>query len=70
MLHYNHDCIHTHTPLVSLDNRSNTVAIAGGVAGGLVVLGILSLLSSIVVAVKLRKRGRYSYIASYKHFPS
>ena len=62
MLHYNHDCVHTHThtPLVPADNRSNTAAIAGGVVGGLVVLGILSLLSSIVVAVKLRKRGRYS----------
>ena len=52
--------VYTHTPLVPSDNRSNTAAIAGGVAGGLVILGILSLLSSIVVAVKLSKRGRYS----------
>ena len=65
MLHYNHDCVtHTciHTPLVPSDNRSNIAAIVGGVAGGLVILGILSLLSGIihVVAVKLSKRGRYS----------
>ena len=66
VFHYNHDCAHTHThthtPLVFLDNRSNTAAIAGGVAGGLVILGIMSLLSGIihVLAVKFSKRGRYS----------
>ena len=61
MLHYNHDCVHTHacTPLVPSDNKSTIAAIVGGVAGGLVVLGILSLLSGIViVAVKLSKRGK------------
>ena len=50
---------HTHTPLVPLDNRSNTAAIVGGVAGGLVALGIMSLLS-IIVTMKLSKRGKYS----------
>ena len=62
MLHYNHDCVHTHarTPLVPLDNRSNIAAIIGGVACGLVIiLGIMSLLSGIViVAVKLSKRSK------------
>ena len=64
MLQHNYDCVHTptHTPLVPLDNRSNIAAIVGGVAGGLVVLGIMCLLSGIihVVAVKLSKRGRYN----------
>ena len=63
MLHYNHDCVHTQcharTPLVPSDNRSNIAAIIGGVACGLVILGIMSLLSGIViVAVKLSKRGK------------
>ena len=60
---YNLDCVHTvthtHTPLVPLDNRSNIAAIVGGVAGGLVALGIMSLLSGIIiVAMKLSKQGK------------
>ena len=52
---HTHNIMHTHTPL---DNQSNVAAIVGGVVGGLVVLGIISLIFGIIiVAIKLRKRG-------------
>ena len=67
MLHYDHDycaTLQTHTPtsLVPLDSSYtyNTAALVGGVVGGLVALGIMCLLSSIliIVAVKLSKQGK------------
>ena len=65
---------HTHTSLVPLDSSCtcSTAAIVGGIVGGLVALGIMCLLSSIImiVAVKLSKQGKYNIIASYKHSPS
>ena len=60
MIVHVHTHTHTHTSLAPLDNRSNIAAIVGGVAGGLVALGITvsaSLVFGITVAMKLRKRG-------------
>ena len=86
MLHYDHDyCVSTHThththtnshthlwfPWTARVHATLHAAIVGGAVGGLVALGILCLLSSIiiiVVAVKLSKQCKY--IAIYKHTPS
>ena len=69
IVYYNHNyCVnthtHAHTSLVPLDSSytCSTAAIVGGIVGGLVALGIMCLLSSIIiiVAVKLSKQGKYS----------
>ena len=51
---------HAHTPLVPSDNRSNIAAIAGGVIGGLVVLGVIISVSLLVGITVAWKRGKYN----------
>ena len=51
----------TYILLVPVDNTSTIAAIVGGVVGGLMVLGIVVLVSlvfGITVAAKLRKQGK------------